>query len=104
MTCLPWLDTLTTGLPQPLLTLQFSATRGLLVTDIVILNHGQVTRTTSELEPPSPTYHIDGRTFELSTGLKGIAPLHGGSLVVLDSNSLLRSCQHVFIAQIVGVV
>ncbi|GFX93262.1 uncharacterized protein TNCV_4761411 [Trichonephila clavipes] len=29
-----------------------SATRGLLVTDHVILNHGQVTWTTPELEPP----------------------------------------------------
>ncbi|GFV92391.1 integrase catalytic domain-containing protein [Trichonephila clavipes] len=31
-----------------------SATRGLLVTDLVIFNHGQVTRTTPELTPPSP--------------------------------------------------
>ncbi|GFX15590.1 hypothetical protein TNCV_2130781 [Trichonephila clavipes] len=27
-------------------------TRGLLATDLVLLNHGQVTRTTPELEPP----------------------------------------------------
>ncbi|GFX04974.1 hypothetical protein TNCV_2249571 [Trichonephila clavipes] len=33
------------------------ATRGLLVTDHVILNHGQVTWTTPELAPPSPNYH-----------------------------------------------
>ncbi|GFX33720.1 hypothetical protein TNCV_1933871 [Trichonephila clavipes] len=33
------------------------ATRGLLATDHVILNHGQVTWTTPELEPPSPNYH-----------------------------------------------
>ncbi|GFX17436.1 hypothetical protein TNCV_1494501 [Trichonephila clavipes] len=32
-------------------------TRGLLVTDHVILNHGQVTWTTPELTPPSPNYH-----------------------------------------------
>ncbi|GFW28478.1 hypothetical protein TNCV_4641431 [Trichonephila clavipes] len=32
-------------------------TRGLLTTDHVILNHGQVTWTTSELAPPSPNYH-----------------------------------------------
>ncbi|GFT06470.1 uncharacterized protein TNCV_3356031 [Trichonephila clavipes] len=32
-------------------------TRGLLTTDHVILNHGQVTRTTPELAPPSPNYH-----------------------------------------------
>ncbi|GFX50697.1 integrase catalytic domain-containing protein [Trichonephila clavipes] len=33
------------------------ATRGLLVTDHVILNHVQVTWTTPELAPPSPNYH-----------------------------------------------
>ncbi|GFV34538.1 hypothetical protein TNCV_1448441 [Trichonephila clavipes] len=33
-----------------------SATRGLLVTDLIILNHGQVTWTTPELAPP-PNYH-----------------------------------------------
>ncbi|GFU77503.1 hypothetical protein TNCV_3498761 [Trichonephila clavipes] len=33
------------------------ATRGLLATDHVILNHGQVTRMTPELAPPSPNYH-----------------------------------------------
>ncbi|GFU13319.1 hypothetical protein TNCV_3843231 [Trichonephila clavipes] len=33
------------------------ATRGLLATDHVILNHGQVTWTTPELLPPSPNYH-----------------------------------------------
>ncbi|GFV11772.1 hypothetical protein TNCV_977611 [Trichonephila clavipes] len=32
-------------------------TRGLLVTDHVILNHGQVTWTTPELAPSSPNYH-----------------------------------------------
>ncbi|GFY32770.1 HTH_48 domain-containing protein [Trichonephila clavipes] len=31
--------------------------RGLLATDHVILNHGQVTWTTPELAPPSPNYH-----------------------------------------------
>ncbi|GFU39570.1 uncharacterized protein TNCV_386601 [Trichonephila clavipes] len=30
----------------------YVATRGLLATDLVILNHGQVTRTTPELAPP----------------------------------------------------
>ncbi|GFW28955.1 hypothetical protein TNCV_202781 [Trichonephila clavipes] len=34
-----------------------SATRGLLATDHVILNHGQETWTTPELAPPSPNYH-----------------------------------------------
>ncbi|GFV38223.1 hypothetical protein TNCV_4792091 [Trichonephila clavipes] len=35
----------------------YVATRGLLATDHVILNHGQVTWTTPELAPPSPNYH-----------------------------------------------
>ncbi|GFX01538.1 retrovirus-related Pol polyprotein from transposon 17.6 [Trichonephila clavipes] len=35
----------------------WSATRGLLATDHVILNHGQMTWTTPELVPPSPNYH-----------------------------------------------
>ncbi|GFU58488.1 hypothetical protein TNCV_697491 [Trichonephila clavipes] len=54
-----------------------SATRGLLATDHVILNHGQVTWTTPELAPPSPNYHTNGRTFQLSTDLTCIAALHG---------------------------
>ncbi|GFX70931.1 hypothetical protein TNCV_1689141 [Trichonephila clavipes] len=40
-----------------ILTSHSSATRGLLATDHVILNHGQVTWTTPELAPPSPNYH-----------------------------------------------
>ncbi|GFX96127.1 hypothetical protein TNCV_2290162 [Trichonephila clavipes] len=39
------------------ITCMTSTTQGLLVTDFVILNHGQVTRTTSELAPPSPNFH-----------------------------------------------
>ncbi|GFS90496.1 hypothetical protein TNCV_4097011 [Trichonephila clavipes] len=43
-------------------------TRGLFTTDLVILNHGQVTRTTPELAPLSLLpHHNDGRTFQLST-------------------------------------
>ncbi|GFX20871.1 hypothetical protein TNCV_79261 [Trichonephila clavipes] len=61
------------------------ATRGLLAMDHVILNHGQVTWTTPELAPPSPNYHTNGRTFQLSTDLTYIAALHGGSLVELGS-------------------
>ncbi|GFW65308.1 hypothetical protein TNCV_395741 [Trichonephila clavipes] len=38
-----------------ILTSHCSATRGLLATDHVILNHGQVTWTTPELAPPLPT-------------------------------------------------
>ncbi|GFV32508.1 hypothetical protein TNCV_1677941 [Trichonephila clavipes] len=37
------------------------STRGLLATDHVILNHGQVTWTTPELAPPSPNYHTTPR-------------------------------------------
>ncbi|GFV86154.1 hypothetical protein TNCV_671511 [Trichonephila clavipes] len=62
-----------------------SVTRGLLETDHVIWNHGQVTWTTPELAPPSPNYHTPN--YQLSTDLTCIAALHGGSLVVLDSNS-----------------
>ncbi|GFV19490.1 hypothetical protein TNCV_3664221 [Trichonephila clavipes] len=39
------------------LTSHCSATRGLWATDLVILNHGQVTRMTPELAPQSPNYH-----------------------------------------------
>ncbi|GFU43693.1 ATP-dependent DNA helicase [Trichonephila clavipes] len=64
--------------------------RGLLATDHVILNHGQVTWATPELAPPSPNFpphHTNWRTLQLSTDLTCIAALHGGSLVVLGSNS-----------------
>ncbi|GFS99554.1 uncharacterized protein TNCV_2802831 [Trichonephila clavipes] len=44
-------------------------TRGLLVTDPVILNHGQVTWTTPQLAPLYPNYHTNGRTFQFSTAL-----------------------------------
>ncbi|GFW11005.1 hypothetical protein TNCV_4459801 [Trichonephila clavipes] len=42
---------------ERILTSHISATRGLLATDLVILNPGQVTRMTPELELPSPNYH-----------------------------------------------
>ncbi|GFX55455.1 hypothetical protein TNCV_267431 [Trichonephila clavipes] len=32
-------------------------TRELLVTDLIVLNHDQVTRTTHELPSPSPNFH-----------------------------------------------
>ncbi|GFV89935.1 hypothetical protein TNCV_4642781 [Trichonephila clavipes] len=51
-----------------------------------ILNHGQVTWTTPELEPPSPNYHTTPTREDVSD-LTCIAALHGGSLVVLGSNS-----------------
>ncbi|GFT51496.1 hypothetical protein TNCV_51191 [Trichonephila clavipes] len=40
-----------------ILTSHCSAARGLLTTDHVILNHGQVTWMTPELAPLSPNYH-----------------------------------------------
>ncbi|GFT58937.1 hypothetical protein TNCV_185561 [Trichonephila clavipes] len=42
----------------------YSATRGLLATHIDILSHGQVTRTTPELELTSPNFHTKVRMFE----------------------------------------
>ncbi|GFS51195.1 hypothetical protein TNCV_3532841 [Trichonephila clavipes] len=62
----------------------YRSTRGLLVTDHGILNHGQVTWTTPEL---AHTLLTTGRTFQLSVDLTRIAALHGGSLVVLGLNS-----------------
>ncbi|GFW44780.1 hypothetical protein TNCV_4510941 [Trichonephila clavipes] len=38
-------------------------------------------------DTPSLNYHTNGRTFQLSTDLTCIAALHGGSSVVLGSNS-----------------
>ncbi|GFV60920.1 hypothetical protein TNCV_925341 [Trichonephila clavipes] len=46
-----------------------SATRGLLATDHVILNHGQVTWTTPELAPPSPNYHTTPTGFLFEEGI-----------------------------------
>ncbi|GFW11329.1 hypothetical protein TNCV_3808491 [Trichonephila clavipes] len=40
-----------------ILTLHYSATPGFWVTDLGILKHGQVTRTTPELETPSLNFH-----------------------------------------------
>ncbi|GFW85384.1 uncharacterized protein TNCV_144291 [Trichonephila clavipes] len=45
------------GLIDLILTSHCSATRGLLATDHVILNHAQVTWTTPELASPSPNFH-----------------------------------------------
>ncbi|GFU88871.1 hypothetical protein TNCV_4445461 [Trichonephila clavipes] len=50
-----------------------------------------MTWTTPELAPPSSNYHTNGRTFEVSTDLTCIVPLHGGSLVVLVTLPLVRS-------------
>ncbi|GFV91011.1 hypothetical protein TNCV_1248951 [Trichonephila clavipes] len=61
-TCREWFQRFQNGdfdvdLIDLILTSLCSATRGLLATDHVILNHGQVTWTTPELAPPSPNYH-----------------------------------------------
>ncbi|GFW81985.1 hypothetical protein TNCV_771141 [Trichonephila clavipes] len=66
----------------------FETTRGLLATDHIILNHSQVTWTTPELPPSSPSYPTNRMTFQSSTDLTCIAALHGGPLMVLGSNSL----------------
>ncbi|GFU27401.1 hypothetical protein TNCV_3323151 [Trichonephila clavipes] len=84
-------DTLMTKYPSNsklrLVELEESYTRAFVATDYVVSNHGQVTWTTPELAPPSPNYHANGKTFQLSTDLACIAFLHGGSLVVLGLNS-----------------
>ncbi|GFX68653.1 hypothetical protein TNCV_1800661 [Trichonephila clavipes] len=56
------------------------ATRRLLQTDLVILNHDQIARTIPALATPSPNYHTSLDAFEFSTD---IAPLHVGSSTVL---------------------
>ncbi|GFY23263.1 hypothetical protein TNCV_3939591 [Trichonephila clavipes] len=43
--------------------------------------------TTPELSHPSPNYHTNRRTFELSTDFTCFAPLRCGSSTILDSNS-----------------
>ncbi|GFT49226.1 uncharacterized protein TNCV_4582391 [Trichonephila clavipes] len=67
-----------------------TATRGLLATDHVILNHGQVTWTTPELAPPLLTTTPHQRRRFSSTDLTCIAALHGGSLVVLGLELVTR--------------
>ncbi|GFU37252.1 hypothetical protein TNCV_4272521 [Trichonephila clavipes] len=60
----------------------YKAARELLVTGLVILKHGQVTRTALELSPPSPNYHI-APTGYLSLDRFNVQrrPLHGDSSV-----------------------
>ncbi|GFV94415.1 hypothetical protein TNCV_3352531 [Trichonephila clavipes] len=79
---------LSDSLPQINLGVQGGAQGGYQQTDHVILIHGQVTWMTPELASPllTTTPHL-GRTFKLSKDLTCIAALHGGSLVVLGSNS-----------------
>ncbi|GFV39404.1 zinc finger and BTB domain-containing protein 7A [Trichonephila clavipes] len=64
-----------------------TATQGFLVIDCVNLSHGQVTRTTSELAPPSPNFY-NTPTEHLSFSRFNVhRPLHGRFTVVLGSNS-----------------
>ncbi|GFW69507.1 hypothetical protein TNCV_488531 [Trichonephila clavipes] len=63
----------------------YKAARGLLVTALVILNHGQVARTTSELAACSPNIHTSSMAGRLSLD-KFYAqrpPLHSGSSAAL---------------------
>ncbi|GFS91505.1 hypothetical protein TNCV_1139401 [Trichonephila clavipes] len=66
--------------------------------DLVILKNGQMTRATPELEPPSPNYHTNERTFQLSIDLTGIAALHGGSFLhwarTRDMPTMIRYLDH----------
>ncbi|GFX87416.1 hypothetical protein TNCV_3369851 [Trichonephila clavipes] len=55
----------------------YSATRGLLATNLIILSLCQVMRMTSELAPSSPNYHI---THSASTDLTCIGPLYMAGL------------------------
>ncbi|GFV46086.1 uncharacterized protein TNCV_1256441 [Trichonephila clavipes] len=55
-------------------------TRGLLATDHVILNHGQVTWTTPELATPSPNYHTPPTQQEYS--LKSTLPRYMAARVL----------------------
>ncbi|GFX88652.1 hypothetical protein TNCV_832821 [Trichonephila clavipes] len=65
----------------------YSAARGLLVTDFVILNPGQVTRTTSELPTPSPNFPITLTVGRLSLDIFNVhrLPLHDRSAATLRS-------------------
>ncbi|GFX13736.1 uncharacterized protein TNCV_599461 [Trichonephila clavipes] len=64
------------------------AARGLLGTDLVILNHGQVTKTTPELAPFSPSFHTISMGGCLSHYRFNVhrPPLRGGSSTASGSN------------------
>ncbi|GFV10663.1 hypothetical protein TNCV_1907011 [Trichonephila clavipes] len=65
------------------------AARGLLAMDHIILNHGQVTRTTPELVSPYPNFHTTPTEGRLSLNIFDVyrLPLHGGSSGLLGWNS-----------------
>ncbi|GFX88353.1 hypothetical protein TNCV_1705731 [Trichonephila clavipes] len=53
--------------------IKYKDARGLLVTDLVILNHGEVTKTTPELVPPPPEFHTTSMGGRLSLGSPAIS-------------------------------
>ncbi|GFU79737.1 hypothetical protein TNCV_3133151 [Trichonephila clavipes] len=69
-------------------------TRRLLVTDLIILNHGQVAKTTPELAPRSPNFQTTPEPGRLNIYIQcqdifnvHWSPRHGGFSVALGSNS-----------------
>ncbi|GFT33108.1 hypothetical protein TNCV_1264701 [Trichonephila clavipes] len=73
------------GWSELLLTSQYSVTRELLATDLIIQNHGQVTRTTPELALPSPNFYTQPTGGRLSLDIFNVHQphLHGGASMTL---------------------
>ncbi|GFV12117.1 hypothetical protein TNCV_1796041 [Trichonephila clavipes] len=71
-----------------IVTPHYKAARGLLATDLVILNHGQVTRTTPETAHPSPNFHTTptGGRLSLNRYHAQRPPFLGGSSAAEGSN------------------
>ncbi|GFV06957.1 hypothetical protein TNCV_2596531 [Trichonephila clavipes] len=77
-----------------LINVHFKATRGLLMTDLVIQNHGHGTRTTPDLAPYSPNYLTMTMQGLLATSL---TPLHSGcstGLELMTRRSQVRDHNH----------
>ncbi|GFW18411.1 hypothetical protein TNCV_1184391 [Trichonephila clavipes] len=68
-----------------MLTSPYKAAPGLLVTDLVTLKHGQVTK----MKPPSPNFRTApmGERLSLDIFYMHQSPLHGRSSTALDLNS-----------------
>ncbi|GFW58583.1 hypothetical protein TNCV_718831 [Trichonephila clavipes] len=68
--------------------------------DLVILKHGQMTRATPELATPSPNYHTNERTFQLSIDLTCIAAPTAGLLRhwarTRDMPTMIRYHDHLY--------
>ncbi|GFV20873.1 hypothetical protein TNCV_553091 [Trichonephila clavipes] len=73
-------------------TLYYKAARGLLTTDIVTSNHGQVKRMEPELAHLSPTFQVTPTEGHVNLDIcKVYRPtLHSGFSVVIGSNSLYQ--------------